>query len=175
VNRRKKRTVKNSLLTHPLNNFVKTQDTIDNMSVTTVSTKTTGGTGDTSIRVVIFSGKKDDWETWIEKFMVKASFRGYEGVLMGDDPVPETHGADGTKATLTEAQELLVTQNKKGFGDLIHSIDCTTPAGKVAFAMVKGTKTTTNPGGHLRNSYLRLGLVGIGAFFFFILFLKEKT
>jgi hypothetical protein len=70
---------------------------------TAASTTSSRGTnaGDTSIRVIVFSGKRDDWESWKEKFTVKAAIRGYEGVLLGDDPVPKTHDTAGVKKTLT--------------------------------------------------------------------------
>jgi hypothetical protein len=70
--------------------------------------------------------------------------------------VPETHNNDGTKKTLSAENTAISEANKKGFGDLILSINCSTPAGKVAFAMVKGTKTKNHPGGNLRAAYLRL-------------------
>ena len=125
----------------------------------TIGTTSSAGknTGDTSIRVVIFSGKREDWESWKEKFMVKAVIGGYEDVLNGDIEVPKTHGTDGVKLTnLTADQEAAATANKKGFGDLILSIDCSQSAGKVAFAMVKGTKNKEKPSGDLRAAYLRL-------------------
>ena len=121
------------------------------------TTSTTGaGSGDTSIRVVVFSGKREDWENWREKFMVKASLRGYEGILLGDDKVPETHDKDGKKKTLKPEEQVIIEANKKGFGDLVLSIDCSTSAGKVAFSMVKGTKTTENPSGNLHAAFIRL-------------------
>ena len=128
---------------------------------TSIATGATGATtttssGETSIRVVIFSGKRDDWESWKEKFSVKAAIRGYEDILDGTETVPATHFTDGTKRNLTADEETIINNNKKGFGDLILSIDCTTAAGKVAFAMVKGTKTKENPQGNLRAAFLRL-------------------
>ena len=112
--------------------------------------------GETSIRVVIFSGKKEDWESWKEKFLVKASIRGYESVLTGETKIPATHDEDGNKLTLTAEEQEIVEQNKKGFGDLILSIDCSTAAGKVAFATIKNTKTKEHPGGNVRNAFNRL-------------------
>ena len=129
------------------------------MSTAGTSTSTitsTGTSGETAIRVVVFSGKKDDWEVWKEKFLVRASIKGYEGILTGEVKVPATHKADGTKEKLTADQETIADANKKGFGDLILSIDCSTPAGKIAFAIVKGTKTKTNPSGNLELAFQRL-------------------
>jgi hypothetical protein len=119
------------------------------------ATTSTGGTstitaatstgGETNIRVIIFSGKKDDWETWKEKFAVKAAIRGYENILSGEDVASATHDKQGNKLTLTADEINLSEQNKNGFGDLILSIDCTSAAGKVAFSMVKSTKTKNFP------------------------------
>jgi hypothetical protein len=101
-----------------------------------------GVTGDKSIRVIIFSGKREEWENWKEKFFVTAAIGGHEAILNGDDSVPPTNKADdNSKITLTADQQLIFDSNRKGFGDLVLSIDCTTPNGKVAFAIVKGSKT----------------------------------
>jgi hypothetical protein len=58
--------------------------------------------------------------------------------------------------TLSSDDQAIANANKKGFGDLVLSIDCTTAAGKVAFAMIKATKTKTNPRSDLQAAYLRL-------------------
>jgi hypothetical protein len=120
------------------------------------SKKTTTSNGETSIRVITFSGKREDWETWKEKFYVRATIRGYEELITGETAVPATHLIDGTKKTLSADDESLSDSNKKGFGDLILSIDCTSAAGKVAFAMIKGSKTTENPQGNVRLAFTRL-------------------
>jgi hypothetical protein len=62
----------------------------DNEAMIGGNTTTTSGTGDTSVRVVVFTGKRDKWETKRYKFMVKAAIRGFESVLLGDDVVPKT-------------------------------------------------------------------------------------
>jgi hypothetical protein len=116
-----------------------------------------GVTGDKNIHVVIFSGKQEEWENWKEKFFIKAAIGGYEGILNGDDSISPTHKADdNSKIRLTEDQQLIVDLNKKGFGDLVLSIDCTTPNVKVVFGIVKGSKENENPGGNLRMAYLCL-------------------
>ena len=117
---------------------------------TQASMGTTSGIsgGETTIRAVIFSGKKDDWESWKEKFTVRAAIKGYDHLLheADDIDIPATYKEDGkTKCTLTEDQKELVELNKKAFGDLVISIDCSTAAGKVAFSMIKNTKTKEYP------------------------------
>ena len=128
---------------------------------TQASKGTTSGIsgGETTIRAVIFSGKKDDWESWKEKFTVRAAIKGYDHLLYEADDIdiPATYKEDGkTKCTLTEDQKELVELNKKAFGDLIISIDCTTAAGKVAFSMIKNTKTKEYPTGDITIAWLRL-------------------
>jgi hypothetical protein len=125
------------------------------MSSTAGNSSTTGSrsTGDTTIRVIVFS---EDWESWKEKFIVKSGFRGYENILTGEDQAPKTHNMDGTKSTLTADETALSVLNKTGYGDLILSINCSTAAGKVAFASIKGAKTKEIPGGDLRAAFLRL-------------------
>jgi hypothetical protein len=119
---------------------------------TNTSSGNTGvSAGETSIRVVSFYGKEEDWDSWKEKFLLKASMRGYENFLTGDETAPAPHSEKVvTLTTLTAADIVLADLNKKGFGDLILSIDCSTSAGKVAFAAVKGTKTKEFPGGNIR-------------------------
>jgi gag-polypeptide of LTR copia-type len=114
-------------------------------------------TGETSIRVVVFNGKTEQWDSWKEKFLVKAAIKGYEGLILGDDKAPSTHDNKGVKKTnLTEEEKKLAEMNKKGFGDLILSINCSTNAGLIAFAMVKGSKTKEFPSGNLFNAFQRL-------------------
>jgi gag-polypeptide of LTR copia-type len=123
---------------------------------TTSSTSNSGG--EVTIRVVSFTGKKDDWEAWKEKFYVRSIMKKYDNILMGDDIVPKTHSATGVKLTnLTPAEKELVEANQKGFADLVLSMDCSNPAGKVALAIIIGTKSDKElPSGNLRTAYLRL-------------------
>ena len=122
----------------------------------TVTSNTGTGVGDVNIRVVPFSGKKDEWEDWKDKFMVKAAMNKYDGIINGDDKVPDTHDKDGVKKTLKPEEQTLVDLSKKGFYELVLSINHKTPEGKLAFDVVKGTKTTENPAGNLYDAVLRL-------------------
>ena len=39
--------------------------------------------GEKAIRILQFSGKKDDWLMWADKFLAKATIRGYDDILNG--------------------------------------------------------------------------------------------
>jgi hypothetical protein len=106
------------------------------------TTSTLTGSAGTEYPGYRFYRKEGDWENWKEKFKVRASIKGYDGILSGTDVVPKTHGTDGQKLTKSSAAEQAIAEtNLKGFGYLIPSIDCSSAAGRVAFAIIKNTKT----------------------------------
>ena len=72
------------------------------------------------------------------------------------DPSIMFLSADFGAEALAEDQKELVELNKKAFGDLVISIDCSTAAGKVAFSMIKNTKTKEYPTGDITIAWLRL-------------------
>jgi hypothetical protein len=48
--------------------------------------------GDISaIRVLNFTGKKEEWSTWSEKFLAKARRSGIKDVLLGKVSIPKTN------------------------------------------------------------------------------------
>jgi hypothetical protein len=57
---------------------------------------------------------------------------------------------------LTADDQAITDKNKKGFGDLVLSIDCTKPQGIIAFAIVKNAKTKEMLGGDLMLTFKRL-------------------
>jgi gag-polypeptide of LTR copia-type len=138
-------------------------DSVAGRSNTSSSTQSsfsasTTNAGEQTIRIIAFTGKKDDWECWKDKFHARAIIKGYEGLLTGEEAAPKTHLPTGVKRSLITAEEkVLIDENQKGFVDLILSMDTTTEAGKMALKLVMGTKTDKElPGGSLRVAYLRL-------------------
>ena len=76
---------------------------------TSGGTEASGGTssgygGEQTMRYIYFSGKKENWNNWKDKFQVRAAIRGFDSILNGDDKAPSTHNADGTKKTLTDEE-----------------------------------------------------------------------
>ena len=45
--------------------------------------------GETTIKTIVFSGKKTDWETWSEKFMARSKRRGYKKLLIEEIEIPK--------------------------------------------------------------------------------------
>ena len=40
-------------------------------------------------RIITFSGKRVEWPLWSEKFLARANRKGYKGILLGIDIVPD--------------------------------------------------------------------------------------
>jgi hypothetical protein len=53
---------------------------VSKMSVAAPSVVTTGGGGEMSIKRIPFSGQKDEWDNWKEKFLVKVSINAYDNL-----------------------------------------------------------------------------------------------
>ena len=117
-------------------------------------TTSTAESTESSIRVILFSGKKAEWETWSEKFQAKAMRRGYQDLLTGKMAIPKsTEVLDEKKEPeKVKAREL----NGIGFSDLILSMDTEQPAGLVAFKLVKKSKSKDYEAGNIATSWANL-------------------
>ena len=88
-----------------------------------------------SIRIIEFSGKKTDWDSWSEKFLLHGKQKGYKKLLVSTGTTP---GVDKIpmqeeyKSALEEDEDL----NKK-IVNLILLINTSSSVGKVAFGLVK--------------------------------------
>ena len=113
---------------------------------------TTTSSGETSIKVVTFSGKKKDWTMWEEKFLARASHRGYKHILTDDGiDIPKSD-----ETGLTPEKEQVKKLNEKAYMDLILSMDTDQSAGSVAFNIVKGTKKGDFKEGNARLAWKNL-------------------
>ena len=103
-----------------------------------------------SIQVIEFSGKKDDWNIWSQKFLARSSKRGYKSLIDGTTKIPKQSEYNSVKAVsqpndnekqIIERYELSLA----AFKDLVFLINGETRGGKVAFELVDGCVTTENP------------------------------
>ena len=106
-----------------------------------------------SIRIITFSGKKEDWCIWEEKFLARARRKGYKKILKGTETAPkDSETIDETTTELIRLQEA----NENAYEDLILSINTKTKAGEVAFAIIKGCKTADYSDGNAFLAWTRL-------------------
>jgi hypothetical protein len=101
-----------------------------------------------TIRVIPFCGKVDEWPVWSEKFLAKAKRYGFKDLLQGKLSIPKfdesfDEDSDEGKKMLKNAEI-----NEVAFTELILSIDAKSSEGKVAFNLVKGCKSKEYPDGN---------------------------
>ena len=99
-----------------------------------------------AIRILTFSGKKEDWMMWSDKFMAKAMMKGYDEILDGTVLVP-----DDNTTNPSPSQEEARKQNKLAYNELI--LACTD---KIAFGIVKNAKTENLKKGDAKLAWERL-------------------
>ena len=117
----------------------------------------TGDAAEKSIKIIHFSGKKDEWQVWSEKFLARARRKNYKGILTGSERVPPVSmSANGEAIERTDAERRLDNANELAFEDLVLSVDGTTEAGRVAFGIIRSSKTTELPEGDARLAWEKL-------------------
>jgi hypothetical protein len=94
-----------------------------------------------AIRVLNFSGRKEEWPSWNEKFLAKAKRSGIKDVLLGKVEIPSS--LDIIDEKTEEGKKLLriADLNEIAFTELILSIDVSNSNGKIAFGIVKSCKS----------------------------------
>jgi hypothetical protein len=86
-----------------------------------------------------FSGKKKDWIPWEEKYLAKSRRYGYKDLRLGRLTILKS--SELLNPVEDEAELKIWVLNEDAYSGLIRSIDTTTSAGKVAFSLVRGTKS----------------------------------
>ena len=96
---------------------------------------------DKTIAKFTFSGKKVDWPVWSEKFLARARRKDYKKVIVGTANVPSDSVTIDSSTAIGKEQKRLRELNELAYEDLILFIDGTTDAGRVAFSIVRGSKS----------------------------------
>ena len=64
-----------------------------------------------TIRILPFSGKKEHWVVWEEKFLVRAKRKGYKNILLGKETAPK----DSVNSDTSPEVQSLRDANELGF------------------------------------------------------------
>jgi hypothetical protein len=96
-----------------------------------------------AIRVLSFSGSKDEWPTWNKKFSTKAKRSGNKDIFLGK--VLKAISSELFDKKTDEVKQMLriIDLNEMAFTKLVMSIDVSSSSGKIAFGIVKSFKTKT--------------------------------
>ena len=111
--------------------------------------------------VIPFSGKQEDYDCWSEKELAKAEVKGYKKLFLcrRNDPDYDVVPTESVYLAALAKEENERSQrdknvielwklNQKAFTDLILSTDHTTPQGKIAFRLIKNSKSKDYPEGN---------------------------
>jgi hypothetical protein len=93
-----------------------------------------------ALRVLNFTGKKEELSTWNEKLFAKARRSGIKDFLLGKVIILKNNGEINEKADEGRIKIKISDLNDLAYTELILSIDSRTSSCKVAFNMVKGCK-----------------------------------
>jgi hypothetical protein len=109
-----------------------------------------------TIKVISFYGKSEEYPSWSEMFLAKARRYGFKDVILGKVKVPMTDedydmdSEEGKKLTIA------ADMNELAFTELILLIDDKTSSGRVAFNLVKGCKKKGYADGNASMAWERL-------------------
>jgi hypothetical protein len=101
-----------------------------------------------TIRVIPFCGKGDEWPIWSEKFLAKAKRYGFKDVLLGKLSIPKIDESFDEASDQGKRMPQIIEFNEIAFTELILSIDVKSSNGKIAFNLVKGCKSKDYPDKH---------------------------
>ena len=109
-----------------------------------------------SIKISEFTGKKADWPVWSEKFLARARRKGYKDVLTGKVKIPSDSESIDETTDDGKAKKKARLMNELAYEALVLLIDGETDVGRVAFAIVRGCKTSDLKDGDSNMAWKRL-------------------
>lgn len=111
---------------------------------------------ESSIRVIMFTGKKQDWSAWEERFLAKARRKGFKNLLLGKETIPNSSVLIDESTEPGKVQKKILDLNDMAYSELILSMDIKKAGGMVAFGIVKGSKSNDYEDGNGQVAWTRL-------------------
>ena len=118
---------------------------------------------ESSIKILFFSGKPDDYLVWKSKQLAKAGRYGYLDLILGNTSLPTDAERLTAKAVDEDKRtkpQLEILENWKlgcrGYEDLILAMNTTDPQGMVAWSLVERAKTPENKQGDVKLAFDQL-------------------
>jgi hypothetical protein len=101
-----------------------------------------------TIRFIPFYGKVDEWPIWSENFLAKSRHFGFKDLLLGKLSIPTVDEKFDEETESGKKKSIAIEMNEISYNQLILSIDVKTSSGKVAFNLIKGSKSKDYPDGN---------------------------
>jgi hypothetical protein len=109
-----------------------------------------------TIRVIPFCGKSDEWPIWSEKFLAKAKSYDFKDVLIQRLSILKADEEFDEDSVTGKKMKNAIQVNKFAYTELLLTIDVMTSFGKVAFNMVRGCKSKDYPDGNTTTAWEKL-------------------
>ena len=109
-----------------------------------------------TIRVIPFCGKSEEWPIWSEKFLAKAKRYGFKDLLLGKLSIPKSDEVFDEVSDEGKKKAKIIELNEIAYTELILSIDVKNSSGKIAFNLVKGCKSKDYLDGNAATAWERL-------------------
>jgi thermostable 8-oxoguanine DNA glycosylase len=109
-----------------------------------------------AIRVLNFSGRKEEWPIWSEKFLAKAKCSRIKDVLLGKLQISKTTEELEEKSEEGRRMMKNAELNKLAFTELKLSIDVSNSSGKIAYGILKSCKTKDYEDGNATHAWKKL-------------------
>jgi len=89
-----------------------------------------------NLKVIVFSGKQEDWKFWEVKFLARARRKGFREILLGTVKIPKDLEKFDLMVPAEKAQSKICDKNELAFKELVLSIDTSEGDGRVTFQAV---------------------------------------
>ena len=109
-----------------------------------------------TIRILPFDGRNRNWDPWSEKTYAKAKRRGWKKLLVGAVKIPTESEYEQAVTDKNKEVILIGDLNEEAYEELVLCMDHTTDLGRVAFSLVKNSKSADYPEGNCKIAWDRL-------------------
>jgi len=109
-----------------------------------------------ALKVIVFSGRQDDWKFWEVKFLARARRKGFRELLLGNKTIPKDSVKLDPSVPAEKIQIEICEANELAFEELVLSIDTSQPEGRVAFQTICSCMTTDYKNGNAADAWKSL-------------------
>jgi len=108
------------------------------------------------LKVIIFSGKQDDWRFWEVKFLACTRCKGFRELLLGNKTIPKDSEVLNETVPVEKAKIEIRESNKLAFEELVLSIDTSQPKGRVTFQSICSCRSMEYKNGNTADAWKSL-------------------
>jgi len=105
------------------------------------------------LKVIVFSGKQEDWKFWEVKFLARARHKGFREILPETVKIPKDLEKFDLMVPTEKAQSEICNKNELAFKESVLSIDTSKGDGRVTFQSVCCCKSNDYKNGNAADAW----------------------